>query len=367
MAQWSTNAARYLKCLPIPSIPTLYRDSELAAFRGTTLVPAVGAKLRKLRREFDTLKRLTRNLKWIADIWWGESLYSVQFDNEDEDEENDGLVQFEDWIILDGMYRSRALEWPGQGEAMVPGVDMANHRVPANAIYEMHDGNGHLVLAEDATVKAGDEVFISYGDGKSAVEMLFSYGFIPQEMAYTQSILISLPSPHSDPLGPAKAALASQENCTPGIRLFPQDGTIRWNSEVLWLMIVNEEDGLDFKVLNRLDDKMELSAFWKDERVVLVDFHQMLEKEEMYSLYRLRATVVVLGQVEAQLEKLNEFEAGSFQDVDPSLERLAKELRAMEKKLLEDAVPVLHKEASQHSFVILLTHNREMNSCFRNQ
>src|ERR1700712_2267031 len=143
----STPFKDYLKFLSIPDIPTLYSPDHLSHFSGTTLIPATQAKLNKLRSEFKSLQRKTRQIPWLAPIWWeflpqmspdADEFYDEDSDEEEEDDGN--LIQFDDWLILDAMYRSRAMEWPGQGEAMVPGIDMANHNVPSNVEFEVHSG-----------------------------------------------------------------------------------------------------------------------------------------------------------------------------------------------------------------------------------
>lgn len=84
-----------------------------------------------------------------------------------------------DWALVDGWYRSRCLEIPSMGDAMVPCVDMVNHSHDPDAYYD-EDGEGdvEILLRPGYTVSKGDEVTITYGRFKSAAEMLFSYGFI---------------------------------------------------------------------------------------------------------------------------------------------------------------------------------------------
>lgn len=70
----------------------------------------------------------------------------------------------DDWVLVDAMYRSRALDLPGTGESMVPCVDMANHASGDEtvALYETdEDGNALLLLREGKSLKAGDEVTIT--------------------------------------------------------------------------------------------------------------------------------------------------------------------------------------------------------------
>jgi hypothetical protein len=63
------------------------------------------------------------------------------------------------------MYRSRALEFPGIGDSMVPCIDMANHAAgeATAALYETDgQGNGILLLRDGINVKKDEEVTITY-------------------------------------------------------------------------------------------------------------------------------------------------------------------------------------------------------------
>jgi len=341
--------------MPIPRVSTLFTEDELQLFEGTTLVPATRAKLKKLTSEYTALRNRTKSTPWLAPVWWGavekprsraeQSLIDAGF-RMPPAEIKDGpppLVSLEDWILLDAMYRSRALEWPGQGEAMVPVLDMANHNVPANATFDVMSTNeGILQLEKDIQLKSGDEIFISYGDSKSPLEILFSYGFLPD---YTESagvILLPLPPLDSnDPLAPPKAATMSKENCAPGIKVSETAGGISWDSDVLWLLIANEEDGLEFKVVYGTGLRRELAMFWRDKEVSIRGLKEVLEKDKLFDLLKLRASVIVLQQVDRQLRELEEtsldFEAAMTGAYDESLLQAAKKLREMEGNLLVSA------------------------------
>ncbi|KAH8626373.1 hypothetical protein IG631_18391 [Alternaria alternata] len=74
------------------------------------------------------------------------------------------MLDFDDWMRVDAMYRSRALEFPGTGDSMVPCVDMANHASgdATAALYETDgNGNGLLLLREGKHVEPGEEVTIT--------------------------------------------------------------------------------------------------------------------------------------------------------------------------------------------------------------
>ncbi|KAF2670344.1 SET domain-containing protein [Microthyrium microscopicum] len=352
----------YIKFMPLPQLTTLLSEDELLLFEGTTIVPATRVKLNKLLAEYTTLRQATKSISWLAPTWWGfesppvpielsVAMSGLEIDVEEEFANSDPLITLEDWILLDAMYRSRALEWPGEGEAMVPAIDMANHTVPANAEFQvMPGGDGALLAKDDTPIKSGDEILISYGDHKSTLEILFSYGFLPDYEPTAKSILLSLPPPGEDPLGPPKAFIAQKENFAPGIRIHEEQGEIKWDSEVLWLMILNEEDGLDFKVAYGPDRERELDMTWKDEVVRLGVMKDLLMQDSMAELFELRATVLVLGQIERQLERLtggSGVDSNDGVEVSKDLCVVAEKLREMETRLLVEARDQLDTQKSK--------------------
>lgn len=112
-------------------------------------MPAVRAKLNSLLREFESFRMATEDLRWCAKYWW---------------DEDDGLLNFEDWMRVDAMYRSRALEFPGVGDCMVPCIDMANHASgdATAALYETDDsGNALLLLRNGKDISKQGEITIT--------------------------------------------------------------------------------------------------------------------------------------------------------------------------------------------------------------
>lgn len=132
-----SDLCRYIKFLPDELLPTFYSDEELELLTGTTLRPAVRAKMNSLLREFEQVRSATESIEWCSKYWWNE---------------DNGLFTFEDWMRVDAMYRSRALEFPGVGDCMMPVIDFANHASgnATGALYEAdRDGNGLLLLRKD--------------------------------------------------------------------------------------------------------------------------------------------------------------------------------------------------------------------------
>lgn len=141
--------AEYVKFLPDELLPTFWSEEEQELLIGTTLRPAVRAKLNSLLREYETIRTATESIGWCAKYWWDEEA---------------GLLTFDDWMRVDAMYRSRALEFPGAGDCMMPCVDMANHASgdATAALYETDkDGNGLLLLRNGKNINPGGEITIT--------------------------------------------------------------------------------------------------------------------------------------------------------------------------------------------------------------
>lgn len=137
-----------MKFLPsfIP-LPTSWTMEELELLRGTSLRLAYEAKIISLEKEFDHLRGATEYIPWCRDLWW-----------------DDDTITIEDWKYLDAVFRSRMVDLPGYGHAMVPCIDMANHAPEStvNALYEEDkDGNAILQLRPGKELSSNKEVTIS--------------------------------------------------------------------------------------------------------------------------------------------------------------------------------------------------------------
>ncbi len=287
----SNPLSEYVKCLPanIP-IPTFWDEAERALLTGTSLEAALGAKLRSLDGEFSLLQNKTSSIQWCRNHWW---------------DSGTGKLSFDDWKHVDAMYRSRALDLPGTGHALVPYIDMANHASGENttALYET-DGNGDavLILRDGKRLTQNEEVTITYGDEKGACEMLFSYGFIESTMTSAKELFLDLDIPDDDPLKIVKKTAA---DLAPGFRLFEQGDTVDWEGSFVWILCVNEEDGLDFKVLQSIEGELELQASWKGTEITdMSKLQNVLEKEELWDVFHLRAVTTLQGRIEQQLLRM---------------------------------------------------------------
>ncbi|OCK80584.1 SET domain-containing protein [Lepidopterella palustris CBS 459.81] len=334
----------YIKFLPDELLPTLWTEEEQDLLVGTTLKPAVRAKLNSLLREYERFRIATKHIDWCKKHWWHGGENNDE-DNEDDDlDANDraleqGRLAFEDWMYVDAMYRSRALEFPGIGDCMVPCVDMANHSSgeATAALYETdRDGNGVLLLREGKLIKAKGEITITYGDEKGACEMIFSYGFIEDSMKSAKVIFLDLDIPHDDPLRAAKIAVTT---AAPGFRIFDKGDCTGWESDFVWLVCVNEEDGLSFKLAQTIDGETELKSFWMDGDLEDTSkLRDLLQTHALWDVYQLRAVSLLQNRIEAQLQALNETDHGERNATIREIPwMLADRLRNLEMELLERA------------------------------
>ncbi|KAA6406815.1 MAG: hypothetical protein FRX48_09313 [Lasallia pustulata] len=319
----------YVQFLPshIP-LPTFWENAEIEMVKGTSLEGALRSKLNSLNREFDHLRDSTRSIKWCQQYWW---------------DQQTGLLSLDDWKQVDAMYRSRALDLPGTGHAVVPCIDMANHASGKGTVarYDTDaDGGGVLVLRDGKSVVVGDEVTITYGDDKGACEMLFSYGFIEESMDSAQELFLDLDIPDDDPLKQVKKTVAKSP---PGVRLFRTGKSTGWEGPFAWLLCVNEEDGLKFGMLQTTDGGRELNVSWKGQDLVDgLELEVLLKADPLWDVYNLRAITTVQGRVESQLHSLvsagEQMQvAGEQGPLSPRYLEVAMRLHDLEEELLLQA------------------------------
>jgi hypothetical protein len=184
---------------------------------------------------------------------------------------------------------------------------------------------------------------ISYGDDKGACESIFSYGFIEDSMPSAKAMFIDLDIPDDDPLRPAKIHVSTT---APGFRLFEkEDGSVGWESDFIWLVVVNEEDGLDFKILQTIDGKREIQALWKEQELQDAHLRGLLEADPHWDVYQLRAVVLLQNRVETQAHMLREVGGPErSESVRQGPWELAWRLRTLELDMLQRALSTLDDE-----------------------
>ncbi|KAL2073420.1 hypothetical protein VTL71DRAFT_10744 [Oculimacula yallundae] len=333
----------YVRMMPseVP-VPTLWSEEEKVMLTGTSLEAAVSGKTKALIQEFENLREKTSDISWCQKCWW---------ENED--------LSYQDWFLLDAWYRSRCLEVPNSGESMIPCIDMVNHSLQANSYYERKpDRTVVLLLRPDVTVEAGSEVTISYGSSKTRAEMLFSYGFIDEENT-AQGLTTYISESPDDPLGKAKVVAFSKP---PSLRIFEIDGMIQWESPFVYFACVNEEDGLEFKVLQENDGSRQLKVFWQGSDVTSAtdNFESLISGHPLKDVFKLRVNSMLQERIREQLGSLY-----GVEDVVQVLEATAtshKErysnamrLRESESALLELALEaIMNEESILHKSEVIL-------------
>jgi hypothetical protein len=193
-----------------------------------------------------------------------------------------------------------------------------------------------------------------YGDHKGACEMIFSYGFLENTITSANELFLDIHPSEDDPLGMAKVRVST---AAPGVKLSEiapkiNDTTaVEWYSDFIWLVCVNEEDGLEFRVLQTNDGGRELKTYWKDKELDDTSaLRRLLEQDPLWEVFQLRAVVLIQQRIEEQLQVLYETSNDArFQNEDDQAIRLAPrelalKLRDLESKLLEKAYASLDTE-----------------------
>ena len=336
----------YVRFLPIEfSMPTFWTDEECELLQGTSLEPALRTKLKAIDREFAHLRASTEPLECCR-AWWDSEI---------------GSLTIKDYLRVDALYRSRAMDLPGTGLALVPCIDMANHGSgnATNALYETDvHGNAVLVLATGKTVKVGEELLITYGDDKGACEMVFSYGFIDSNLENARSLFLGIDIPDDDPL---KHAKVEAFDAAPGFRVYTSHDEVSWYGPFVWLQCVNEEDGLEFRVIQSNNGERELQVLWNGTMIDgVLALEKCLETSDMWDIFRLRAYVAIAQRIKTQIaehetdnERREELPI-TEQITRPRIKQIALTLSRLEAKLLRQAVAEFEDTVSFHVHGLLL-------------
>ncbi|CAG8148779.1 unnamed protein product [Penicillium olsonii] len=341
--------SEYVKFLP-PSfpLPTFYTAQEQELLQGTSIEGALEAKNASLEREFDSIQEATKSIPWCQELWWSEGT---------------GGLTIEDWKYIDAAYRSRMLDLPGSGLAMVPCIDMANHSCgdSVKALYEEDSqGNAVLQLRWGKTIQPGEEITISYGDEKPASEMLFSYGFLEDGRTAAREITLNLDIPEDDPLGLPKRIFCQNDTSIRirAARSSDEVDEVTWESDLAWIACVNEEDGLHFGLAQTTDGGRELEVRWKDEKIQSPrHLREILAADHQWEIIQLRAAVLLLERLETQLglfqelqepiSKIKEDQVALESMFRPGIFETIFRFRNMEGELLEKAVEDLIKQVRE--------------------
>ena len=236
---------------------------------------------------------------------------------------------------------------------MVPCIDFANHASgdATIALYETDtDGNAVLLLREGQNLTPGLEITITYGDDKGACEMLFSYGFLEESMTFANELYLDLDIPPDDPLKTAKKHVSK---AAPGFRIFNGNKTVGWEGSFVWLLCVNEEDGLEFKLILSNDGAKELRVFWNGNELTDVgSLEYLLQNDPRWEIFQLRAAVVLRDRIAQQLSALetNQIDCTNVpfaSDEYAQRFQAATKLRGLEETLLLQAYEMFVQKVDQ--------------------
>lgn len=185
--------------------------------------------------------------------------------------------------------------------------------------------------------------------------MVFSYGFIEDSMTSARGLFLDLSIPSDDPLGRAKMMI---NEFAPGFHLYEEkegdEVKATWRSDFVWLVCVNEEDGLSFEFAETVDGGNVLRALWKGQELDdVTSLEVKLQAEPLWNVFRLRAVTLIQQRVEDQLRELHDSQdAVSQVDKGPDTAlregpwQLAMRLRQLELATLEQAYGDLEDEVS---------------------
>lgn len=226
---------------------------------------------------------------------------------------------------------------------MIPSIDMVNHSSKSNSYYEPGSHESvHLLLRPGTKLEAGTEVTISYGSSKHPAEMLFSYGFIDEELN-SRGLTLPIEPFLGDPLGKAKVAAFLGP---PVVRLYCGITGIQYNSPFLYLLCLNEEDGLEFGMFQENDGSTSsLRTFWQsiDVSDATDTFELLIEDHPLRDIFKLRAVSLLENRLQEQLYRLNGSEddiaaLAEVVDLDVVRQKNAILLREDERAVLVDAL-----------------------------
>lgn len=161
-------------------LPFTWEDHDIQTLENTSIFEATVAKKHVLAVQYKGLfsgEKLREQVKdYVNNGPLAKELKEVDFE-----------VTFNDWILVEEWIASRAIAYPDEDEqdislAMVPVVDLCNHKSTANALYRVTaDGSGEIELVAVKDVEKDAEITINYGPQTGSGEFLFNYGFIPSD------------------------------------------------------------------------------------------------------------------------------------------------------------------------------------------
>jgi histone-lysine N-methyltransferase SETD3 len=145
----------YLDLLPrsYAHMPALFGEDDLALLRGSMCVEMIRRERARLDRGLDRLRRGVAELR------------SLPFDQAA-------------WARMSVSTRAFGIEIGGaRTEALVPALDLVDHRPDCGTRWGYDDGSARLVLAASREMEAGRTVWVDYGR-KCNARLFVHYGFV---------------------------------------------------------------------------------------------------------------------------------------------------------------------------------------------
>lgn len=204
--------------------------------------------------------------------------------------------------------------------------------------------------------------------------MLFSYGFLEEQMDKAETLFLNLSIPEEDPSRAAKMRVAE---CAPGFKIIDvydktedessanqaddaeaesrPSGDIDWTGDFVWLLCITAEDGLRFMIARTIDGEEELQATFNGQELKGGAGHlrRLLAQDPLWPVYRLRAVVLLQQRVFDQLQALyasqddvEQTPHGSETEIRDAPYQLAMKLRRLEFELLERAYEDFERQVS---------------------
>lgn len=184
-------------------------------------------------------------------------------------------------------------------------------------------------------------------------------------METAETLFLSLTIPEDDIARIAKSQIAQ---CAPGFKLIDvtdkaedgkysqNSGDIDWKGDFIWLLCVNQADGLRFELARTVDSEgEEVQATFRGQELTqgASDLRRLLAQSDLWDVYRLRAIVILQQRVFDQLQVLfstQEDVEGALHGDDEGVRetpyQLALKLRRLEFELLEKAYEDFEKQVS---------------------
>lgn len=159
---------------------------------------------------------------------------------------------------------------------------------------------------------------------------------------------LAVESFEDDPLAQAKVHMFGG---LPTVRLSRTDGILTWDSPFLHFMCLNEEDGLDFRILQDNNGGRELRLFWQEEDVTGrgAEFEVITKDHPHHMLFRLRAVTILAQQLSNQLDRIRGPPSEDPARMRTACVEAANVLKDNEGSLLEDTLSSLEKEVCPSS------------------